>query len=63
MENRIKTLRKQKGLTQSQLSERIGFDSSVAGKWELGKTEPNLQTLFQLADFFGVTVEYLYCHD
>lgn len=63
MNNRIKTLRKQKGLTQAQLAEQLGFNRTEAGKWELGIYEPNLQTLFKLADLFEVTVEYLYCHD
>ena len=63
MNNRIKKLRKQHGLTQEQLAKRLGFNRTQAGKWKLGINEPNLQTLFRLADMFGVTVEYLYCHD
>lgn len=62
MENRIKALRKQRGLTLVQLGEQISWDPTAVSKWELGKRQPNIQALFQLADYFGVTVEYLYCH-
>lgn len=63
MENRIKTLRKQRGLTLVQLGKQINWDPTAVSKWELGKRQPNMQALFQLADYFGVTVEYLYYHD
>ena len=56
---RIKYLREEKGLTQSNLGEAVGYDQSRVAKWESGKLEPNAETLKKLAVFFGVTSDYL----
>lgn len=63
MENRIKLLRKQRGLTQKQLAAVVLRDPRTVSKWERSEMYPNISDLFKLADFFEVSVEYLYCHD
>ncbi len=55
----ISACRKEKGLTQSNLGEAVGYDQSRVAKWESGKLEPNAETLKKLAVFFGVTSDYL----
>ncbi|MED1915803.1 helix-turn-helix domain-containing protein [Bacillus thuringiensis] len=56
---RLKACRKAKKLTQHELSETLGFNRSTYAKYETGDNEPDNQTLQKLADFFGVSVDYL----
>lgn len=56
---RIKELRKQMKLTQKQLADRINVDCSAVTKWETGKANPDFEKQQFLADFFGVSVDYL----
>lgn len=52
-------LRKSRNLTQGELAERFSYSDKAVSKWEHGETLPDLQTLQQLADFYGVTIDYL----
>jgi len=56
---RLKKLRKNKGLTQKELAEHIDVVQSKISSWETERLEPNLYRLIQLADYFGVTTDYL----
>lgn len=56
---RLKKLRREKGLTQQQLADILNVDLSSIGKWEIHDFTPNKTTLFQLANFFEVTTDYL----
>lgn len=56
---RIKELRKIKKLTQKQLAKKINVDCSAVTKWETGKANPDFEKQQFLADFFGVSVDYL----
>ncbi len=56
---RIKELRKLNKLTQKQLAEKINVDCSAVTKWETGKANPDFEKQRFLADFFGVSVDYL----
>ena len=55
----IKFLRKQLGLTQEQLSEKIGIKRSVIGAYEEGRAEPGVGNLMLFASFFKVSVDEL----
>lgn len=57
--DRLKELRKQKGLTQFQLSELLHVEPSTVGKWEQTYYIPKQDTLFKLCEIFGVTTDYL----
>ena len=57
--DRLKELRILNNLSQMQLSLKTGLSQSAIAKWELGKTEPDLLTLWKIADFFDVSVDYL----
>lgn len=57
--NRIKELRKNKGLSQSQLANKVGISNQVISFYENNKREPKIETWQALADFFDVTVPYL----
>ena len=56
---RLKELRKEKGLSQMELAKLTGLSQSSIGRWELGRTEPTASDLIKLEDFFGASVEYL----
>ena len=56
---RLRELRQNKGLSQSQLSDALGISKSAISMYELGKREPDLETLEDIADFFNVDINYL----
>ena len=56
---RLKRLRMEKGITQKELADRLHISRSTSAGYEsLGK-EPDGEKLCALADFFGVSVDYL----
>lgn len=52
-------LRKKMGLTQAELAEKINYSDKAVSKWECGDAVPDIAVLKQLAEFLGVTVDYL----
>lgn len=56
---RLRALREQAGMTQCAFARSFGVAQSTAAGWESGAREPNLATICRLADYFGVTVDYL----
>ncbi|HFI0682456.1 TPA: helix-turn-helix domain-containing protein [Streptococcus suis] len=56
---KIKQLRKEKGLTMVELGELIGAPQSAISNWEKGDNLPNVGRLKKLADIFGISVEEL----
>ena len=56
---RIKKLRYSKNMNQTELAKYLNVASSTVSMWELEYNEPDIKTLIQLADLFGVTVDYL----
>lgn len=59
MKNRIRTLRKMRGITMKQLGEVVGLAESTISQYETGKRQPDNETLLKLGEFFNVTVDYL----
>ena len=56
---RLKELRLDKGLKQSELANILMTTQATIGKYERGDLEPNLDFLKRLADFFEVSTDYL----
>ena len=56
---RIKFLREQAGLKQKELGDKVGQSASNISKYELGLLEPNIDTLCSIANFFGVSIDFL----
>lgn len=56
---RLKELRKAKGITQKALGELVGSSESGIQSYELENRKPTLDVINSLADFFGVTTDYL----
>lgn len=59
----MKTLRKQRGLTQEQIAETLGVSCQAISKWETGGSFPDISLLPIIADYFGVSIDYLLGHD
>ena len=57
--NRLKQLRKEKGLTQQELSEAIAAPARIIQRWENGENQIKPNRASQLADYFGVSIGYL----
>lgn len=55
----ITELRKQKKLTQAEFAERLNYTDKAISKWERGESIPSIDVLKQIADMFGVKVDYL----
>lgn len=56
---RLKTLRKQKKLTQTELAKALNISQKSYSNWENGKTEPTLENLLKLASVLNTTSSYL----
>lgn len=56
---RIAKLRNSKGLSQYELAEKLGFSRGKLSNYEQGSRQPDYDTLAQIADFFGVTTDFL----
>lgn len=55
----LKTLRTEKKLTQVELANKLGVGKSIISLWEKDECEPTLSKLRAIANFFGVTIDYL----
>lgn len=56
---RLATLRREHGLTQEQLAERIGVSRQAVSKWERTESSPDTDNLIALARLYGVTLDEL----
>ena len=56
---RIKVLREQKGMTQSQLAKHLGITRSSVNAWEMGISVPSTQYIVELSHTFKVSTDYL----
>lgn len=59
MTNRIRDLREDLDLRQSDLAQKTGIDQRTISNYETGKTLPDAYALIKLADFFNVSIDYL----
>ena len=56
---RLKNLRKSKGLNQQELADLIGASKSLISCYESGKRNPSLENIISFMEIFGVTSDYL----
>ncbi|WP_288846649.1 helix-turn-helix domain-containing protein [uncultured Fructobacillus sp.] len=59
MKNRIKELRQEQHKTLREVAEAVDTYNQNISNWERGKSEPKLATWQKLADYFGVSFDYL----
>ncbi|MFR8665397.1 MAG: helix-turn-helix domain-containing protein [Ruthenibacterium sp.] len=55
----LRELRKQRGLTMKELGEKIGVSESTISLYETGRRSPSYEILLKIAEYFGVSVDYL----
>ena len=56
---RLRELRTEKGMSQKELARLLNTTNSSVCDWERGRSEPNLDTVAQLARYFDVSADYL----
>ena len=57
--NRIRELRKSRGISQSELAQAVGLNHSTIAKYELGNRSVNIDTIRKMCDYFGCSMDYL----
>lgn len=57
--NRIRELREDRDLRQIDVTKATGIDQKTLSNYETGRTNPDSWAIIKLADFFGVTCDYL----
>ena len=55
----LKELRKEKGLTQEQLAEKMNVSGRTVSRWETGSNMPDLDILIELSDLYDVDIREL----
>ena len=55
----LKTLRKEKNLTQEQAAERLGVSNRTVSRWETGTNMPDISLLLEIAELYGVSIPEL----
>ena len=58
---KLQELRKNKGLTQEELAEKLFVSRTAVSKWESGRGYPSIDSLKEISRFFSVTVDELIC--
>lgn len=51
--------RAKKGVTQSKAATDVGYSQAALQRWEAGETIPLASALFELADYYGTTIDQL----
>lgn len=57
--NRLYQLRKQKGLSQEELANRLNVSRQTISKWEVGDSTPDMEKLIAMSDLFDVSLDNL----
>ena len=57
--HRLKRLREEKGISQLELAKLLDISNVMLSRYEKNKRSPDYKTLCKLADFYGVTTDYL----
>lgn len=57
--DRLKKLRKEHNLTQEDIANMFNVTKNAVYSWEVGKSQPSIEIIKQLAQYFGVTIDYL----
>lgn len=59
LSEKIRDLRRKSGLSQEELADKLDVSRQAVSKWETGSAVPTTETLVELADFFGVSLDFL----
>jgi len=56
---RLRELMEEKNLNQVKLAEKVGIKQNTISAWLNGKKEPSISSLWLLADYFNVEIDYI----
>lgn len=56
---KLRQARKETGYTQQQIQQLIGIQQAVLSSYETGRTQPDIETLGKLCDFYAVSADWL----
>lgn len=59
IKERLKELRKDKNLTQKQIAKILNKSETGYASWEQGLSEPCINDLITISEYYGVTIDYL----
>lgn len=59
LSDKILKLRKQSGMSQEELAEKLNVSRQAISRWEVGSAQPDASNVLQLSKMFGVTADYL----
>lgn len=59
-QERLRLLRSEKGVSQKQVAESLGITETGYQNYEVGRRKPTFDILPAIADFFGVSTDYLF---
>ena len=57
--NKLYNLRKQKGLSQEELANRLNVSRQTVSKWEVGDSTPDMEKLIAISDLFKISLDEL----
>ncbi len=57
--NKLYNLRKQKGLSQEELANRLNVSRQTVSKWEVGDSTPDMEKLIAISDLFEISLDEL----
>lgn len=57
--SKLKSARKEAGYTQIEVTYNIGIPRTTLANYEIGRTQPDIETLGKLADFYCVSTDWL----
>lgn len=57
--NKLYNLRKQKGLSQEELANRLNVSRQTISKWEVGDSTPDMEKLIAISDMFDISLDEL----
>ncbi|MBP1682518.1 MAG: transcriptional regulator, partial [Ignavibacteriaceae bacterium] len=61
--SRLKLVREKSGLTQKEIATKLNIPYTKYNHYETGRNQPDLETIIQISNFFGITCDYLLGHD
>lgn len=63
MKTKLRALRKAENLTLKQVADKLSISLQVLSYYEKEERDPSLDVLCRLADFYGVSIDYILCRD
>ena len=61
--NKLLRLRKEKGLSQEQLAQKLGISRQAISKWERAEASPDTDNLIELAKHYDISLDELLLHE